>query len=156
MAKVWRIIEPELYNELMDIYKQKLLANMTTCDVPMDTEESKIESETNYYPSASSMPSESNAEPSEDIVEWPLTRKQVLHAEGSEASAEPPPAKQNDDAWDTIEVIRERALKGGRRIKKRRKHSSQVKKSKGQQSRRVKKKVRKLQEDIAVCTCTWH
>ena len=153
MAKVWRIIEPELYNELMDIYKQKLLANMTTCDVPMDTEESNIEIETNERTPAP-LPTESNVEPSEDIVEWPLTKKQEQREESSEASVEPPPGKYNDDAWDTIEVIRERALEGGRRIKKRRKNSSRVKKVKGQQSGRGKKKVCILEEDIPVCTCT--
>ena len=140
MAKVWRIVEPELYNELMDIYKQRLMDNIRTKDVHTagEVQETVLESD-----GACVQPIVTN--------EFPTEPQQVVDTEQiiTDEKASSPVNDVHDTAdkgsynyngeWDSIQVIRERAAEGGGRTKKGPKQSRRVHKPKG--GKRSKKKV---------------
>ena len=134
MAKVWRIIEPELYNELMDIYKERLMNNIRTSDVHTagEVHVKGTVPESNGPCSQPITSTEFLNQPAQVIDVEPIATDEKALIQVNDV--QDPVNKELDNyngEWDSIQVILERAAEGGGRTKKGSKQSKRVHKPKG-------------------------
>ena len=143
MAKVWRILEPDLYNELMDIYKQRVMDNIRTNDVHT-AGEVQVRVTVPESDGACIQPiarDEFLTEPPQviDTEHIIMDKKDSSQVNGVHHPVDEDSNNNYSGEWDSIHVIRDRAAEGGGRTKKGPKQPRRVHKAKG--GKRKNKKV---------------
>ena len=112
MAKVWRIIEPDLYTELMCIYTEKLLQDEDKKDLKgQEQKESKVVD----LDSRASEEEPVKLEPQTDEITEETVVKPI---ESSACAGVQQGGSIYDDGWQSLELIRKRAAGVKRPIKK--------------------------------------